>query len=51
MMADPTSQTNYTEIATEHIDLDWEIDFGQKIISGSAVHRLVAKESGVKQVL
>lgn len=50
-MADPTSQTNYGHIATEHIALDWAINFSEKVISGSVVHTLRVKENGVKEAL
>ena len=41
---DPTSQSNYTQIATTHVSLDWTVDFEKKCIHGSATHQLVAKE-------
>ena len=48
---DPTTQANYTQIASEHVDLDWTIDFKKKQIAGSATHVLVVKEDGVKEVM
>ena len=51
MMSDPTSQANYFEIATEHVALDWLIDFDTKVISGSVVHTLHVKEAAVKEVM
>lgn len=51
MTLDPTTQTNYTQIASEHIDFDWSIDFGKKIVSGSAAHTLLVKEAGVEEVV
>ena len=41
---DPTSQSNYTKIATTNVTLDWTIDFEKRYIYGSATHRLAAKE-------
>lgn len=41
---DPTSQSNYTQIATTHVSFDWTVDFEKRCIHGSATHRLVAKE-------
>ena len=41
---DPTSQSNYTQIATTHVSLDWTVDFEKRCIHGSATHQLVAKE-------
>ncbi|KAI9567862.1 hypothetical protein HD554DRAFT_2205270 [Boletus coccyginus] len=41
---DPTTQSNYTEIATTHLSLDWTVDLEKKSIYGSATHLLLAKE-------
>ena len=51
MTTDPTSQANYTQIASTHVDLSWTIDFVNKTISGSASHTLVAKVDGVHEVM
>lgn len=48
---DLTTQANYEEIASEHVDLDWAVDFTQRIISGSATHTLVVRKQGVKHVI
>jgi leukotriene-A4 hydrolase len=50
-MPDPTSQSNYLQIATEHVYFDWDVDFQQKIISGFAVHSLIVKQDGVGEVM
>ncbi|KAG6919449.1 hypothetical protein DXG01_005708 [Tephrocybe rancida] len=50
-MADPTTQSNYLQIASEHVSLDWSLDFDTQIISGSATHHLLVKEGGVKEVV
>lgn len=47
---DPTTQSNYLDVATSHIDLLWNIDFKAKIIAGSAKHTLVAKKD-VKEIM
>jgi leukotriene-A4 hydrolase len=39
---DPTTQSNYTKIATTNVSLDWTVDFDKKSIYGSATHRLLA---------
>jgi len=41
---DPTTQSNYTKIATTHLSLDWTVDLEKKIIYGSTTHLLLAKE-------
>ncbi|EJD04499.1 leukotriene-A4 hydrolase [Fomitiporia mediterranea MF3/22] len=50
-MADPATQSNYLSIATQHVALDWTLDFNQKIISGSATHRLTIIDEEVKEVV
>lgn len=49
--ADPTSQSNYLEIATKHITFDWKVDFDNKVIAGTATHEVVAKADGVSEVM
>ncbi|KAH7910019.1 peptidase family M1-domain-containing protein [Hygrophoropsis aurantiaca] len=49
-MQDPTSQTNYLQIATKHFALEWKVDFEQSTISGTVVHDLVVKEDNVTEV-
>ncbi|KAG6874151.1 hypothetical protein C0995_005569 [Termitomyces sp. Mi166 len=48
---DPTTQSNYLQILTEHLSVDWTLDFDAQIISGSVTHHLLAKEDGVKEVV
>lgn len=50
-MPDPTTQSNYLQITTEHASFDWRVDFQKKIISGSVVHDLRVKEVGVKEIM
>ncbi|KAF8060869.1 peptidase family M1-domain-containing protein [Lyophyllum atratum] len=50
-MADPTTQSNYLQITTEHLALEWTLDFDAKLISGSATHHLLVKEDDVKEVI
>jgi leukotriene-A4 hydrolase len=51
MSNDPTSQANFLQITSQHIDFSWSIDFEQKAIIGSAVHTLLVKEDGVTEVM
>ena len=39
---DQATLSNYSEIRTTHIDLDWTIDWDKKVISGHAVLNLTA---------
>ncbi|KAF8508488.1 hypothetical protein JB92DRAFT_2732664 [Gautieria morchelliformis] len=48
---DQTTQSNYRDISTEHIDIDWSLDFNAKTVSGTARHNLIAKKDGVQEVV
>ncbi|KAL6301026.1 peptidase family M1-domain-containing protein [Sparassis latifolia] len=48
---DPTTQANYDQIASSHIDFAWTVDFAQSIISGSATHTFNVKQDDVQQVV
>ena len=51
MKLDPTTQANYTQIASEHIHFEWTVDFEKKKIFGSATHTLDVKEDDLKEVM
>ena len=51
MEADPTTQSNYFQVASTHVAFDWVVDFGTKVVSGCATHTLSVKEDGVKEVM
>jgi leukotriene-A4 hydrolase len=51
MQPDPTSQSNFLDIATEHVAFDWNIDFDERQIWGSALHTLKASKDGVNEVV
>ena len=48
---DPTTQSNYFQIATDHVSLDWLVDFDASIIKGSATHDLIARVDNVQEVM
>ncbi|KAH8111425.1 peptidase family M1-domain-containing protein [Phellopilus nigrolimitatus] len=50
-MPDPTTQSNYLSISTEHVAFDWNVDFDRKIIFGSATHTLLVKDNIAKEVI
>ncbi|KAH9168627.1 leukotriene-A4 hydrolase [Lactarius sanguifluus] len=50
-MPDPTTQANYLQIFTKHVDFDWTLDFANQIVEGTATHTLLAHESGVEEVI
>ncbi|CCM06484.1 uncharacterized protein FIBRA_08753 [Fibroporia radiculosa] len=49
--SDITTQSNYTEIASEHVDFDWTVDFAQSTISGSVTHTLTVRKENVQHVV
>ncbi|KAJ3889345.1 peptidase family M1-domain-containing protein [Lentinula edodes] len=51
MADDPTSQANYTEIATEHVSFKWTIDFANQKIAGSATHDLRVLKDNIGEVI
>ncbi|KAK0431183.1 hypothetical protein EV421DRAFT_1854688 [Armillaria borealis] len=50
-MSDPTTQSNYDEVYTEHVSLIWAIDWEVKTVSGEAIHDLRVKVDGVTEVI
>ncbi|EPQ61166.1 hypothetical protein GLOTRDRAFT_53987 [Gloeophyllum trabeum ATCC 11539] len=50
-LPDTSTQSNYFQVATEHVAFVWTIDWDAKKIVGSATHTLRIKEDGVKEVI
>ncbi|EGN92717.1 hypothetical protein SERLA73DRAFT_127308 [Serpula lacrymans var. lacrymans S7.3] len=50
-MPDPTTQSNYLQITTRHLSLEWRVDFVQKVVIGSVVHDLILNEDTVKELV
>ncbi|KIM63388.1 hypothetical protein SCLCIDRAFT_756607 [Scleroderma citrinum Foug A] len=50
-MSDPTTQSNYLDIATRHLSLEWMVDFEAQTISGKAVYELEVRREGVHEVI
>lgn len=50
-MSDPTTQSNYEQITTEHVEFDWKIDFDTRVIQGTATHDLIVKGESVNEVM
>jgi leukotriene-A4 hydrolase len=48
---DPTTQSNYSQIASNNISFDWTLDFPAQILSGSATHHLNVLVDGVSEVM
>ena len=51
MALDPTTQANYTQVASTHIHFAWALDFAARNIAGSATHTLAVLEDGVREVV
>ena len=51
MQLDPTTQSNYWEVATQNVAFDWNVDFESKTISGSASYTLKVKTDQPKEVV
>ncbi|KAL1952401.1 hypothetical protein VTO73DRAFT_1550 [Trametes versicolor] len=49
--SDPTTQTNWQDVASEHVDFDWAVDFDKQTLSGSVTHTLVWKKADVREVI
>ena len=51
MSRDPTTQSNYLSVVTEHVHFDWTIDFEEKLITGAAIHTLLVKDDKIDQIV
>jgi len=47
----PATQSNYNDIRTTHLHLDWTVDFSQSFIRGSVIHSLVARKDKINEVV
>jgi leukotriene-A4 hydrolase len=50
-MTDPTTQSNYLDVSTQHVVFHWHVDFEIRVISGSATHDLIVRKDGVEEVM
>jgi hypothetical protein len=51
ILVDTTTQSNYADIATQHVAFDWSIDFVAKVLTGSATHDMKLSKDGVKEAM
>ncbi|KAI0245676.1 hypothetical protein BJV78DRAFT_1277392 [Lactifluus subvellereus] len=49
-MPDPTTQANYLQACSTHVDFDWTLDFAKQIVEGSATHTILVRED-VEEVI
>jgi len=51
ILVDTATQSNYADIATQHVAFDWSIDFEAKVMTGSAIHDMKLSKDGVKEAM
>jgi hypothetical protein len=51
ILVDTATQSNYADIATQHVAFDWSIDFEAKVLSGSATHDMKLSKAGVEEAM
>ncbi|KDQ17535.1 hypothetical protein BOTBODRAFT_172006 [Botryobasidium botryosum FD-172 SS1] len=49
--SDPQSQSNYNDIATQHVHFDWTVNWANHTIFGFATHTLLVKKNHVEKVV
>ena len=49
--ADTTTQSNYADIATQHVTFDWSINFDAKVLAGSATHDMKLNKDAVEEAM
>lgn len=50
-MPDPTTQANYLQACSTHVDFEWTLDFAEQIVEGSATHTILVREEDVEEVM
>lgn len=50
-MHDPTTQSNYLDILTHHIVLQWSIDLEARTVSGTAIHDMEVKSQAIGEIM
>ncbi|GAA5863563.1 hypothetical protein JCM3774_006527 [Rhodotorula dairenensis] len=48
---DQATQSNYLDIHPTHLELDWTVDWSQRIVRGTATHHFRARKDGVDKVV
>ncbi|GAA5993250.1 hypothetical protein JCM10908_004532 [Rhodotorula pacifica] len=48
---DQATQSNYLDIESTDLQLDWTVDWSQRIVRGTATHTLKARKDGVDKVV
>ena len=51
ILVDTATQSNYADIATQHVAFDWSIDFEAKVLTGSATHDMKLSKAGVEEAM
>ena len=48
---DPTTQSNYLAVASQHVHFDWDVDFENEVLAGSSTHDVRVLQDGVGEVM
>ena len=48
---DPTTQSNYLVVASQHVHFDWDVDFENEVLAGSSTHDVRVLQDGVGEVM
>ncbi|KAI5833346.1 zincin [Schizophyllum commune Tattone D] len=48
---DPTTQSNYLAVASQHVHFDWDVDFENEVLAGSSTHDVRVLQDGVGEVI
>ncbi|PPQ84726.1 hypothetical protein CVT25_013808 [Psilocybe cyanescens] len=51
IVVDTATQSNISDIATEHVAFDWKVDFKTEVLSGSATHVMKVKKDGIEEAI
>jgi len=44
---DQATQSNYHAVASTHLDIEWEVNWDQRILTGAVTHTFLAKQDNV----
>ncbi|CAK5264193.1 unnamed protein product [Mycena citricolor] len=48
---DPTTESNYQDVSSEHVSIFWNVDFKTQIIAGSVTHRMNVLGDNVSEAI
>ncbi|GJE92045.1 M1 family metallopeptidase [Phanerochaete sordida] len=51
MSNDPTSQANFLQVPSSHVDFNWHLDFEAKVVAGSVTHHMRIVHDSVNEIV